>query len=132
MIISIVLIVFVLIDAIDSVMLIGTKVFFQAYRRPLDAVLEFKYLGRVLTAPDDYCPEVVENLRKARRRWAWMLRILGQEGVDPQDIRELLQGGGTGNPPARSRDLGNVLQDWEGPGRVPPQVGPSADKYADE
>ena len=47
---------------------------------PLESVLEFKYLGRVLISSDDEWPEVVGNLRKAGRRWAQMLRILGCEG----------------------------------------------------
>ena len=48
------------------------------------AVSEFNYLGRVLTASDDDWPAVVGNLRKARKRWAVMLRILGQEGSYPR------------------------------------------------
>ena len=51
---------------------------FQAYGRPLDAVLDFKYLGRVLTASYDDWPVVVENLRKVWRHWVCMLIILGR------------------------------------------------------
>ena len=43
---------------------------FLAYGRPLEAVSDVKYLGRVLTDSDENCPVVVGNLRKARRRWA--------------------------------------------------------------
>ena len=32
---------------------------------------------------DDDWPEVVGNLTKVRKRWAWMSRILGREGADP-------------------------------------------------
>ena len=56
---------------------------FKTYRRPLVAVEKFKYPGRVLKASDDDWPAVVGNLRKERKRWARMLRILGQEGADP-------------------------------------------------
>ena len=37
---------------------------FQAYRRPLLTVTEFKFLGWVLNAYDDKCPEVFVNLQK--------------------------------------------------------------------
>ena len=30
----------------------------------------------------DYYPAVISNLRKARRKWSRMSRILGQEGAD--------------------------------------------------
>ena len=49
---------------------------FQAYGRPLVAVSDFKFLGRVLIDLDDNWSEVVENLRKSRKRFARMLRIL--------------------------------------------------------
>ena len=35
-----------------------------------------------MTASDDEGTGVVVNLIKARNRWAWMSRILGQEGAD--------------------------------------------------
>ena len=57
---------------------------FQAYVRPLATVTLFKYLGQVLTAADDYWPEVVGNLWMARKSWARMERILGGEGASPQ------------------------------------------------
>ena len=59
------------------------EVDFQAYGRPLVVVSKFKYIRRVLTASDDDLPAVVGSLRKARRRWARMSRILGWEGADP-------------------------------------------------
>ena len=40
---------------------------FQAYGRSLATVTLFKYLLRVLTAADDKWPEVVGDLRKARK-----------------------------------------------------------------
>ena len=48
------------------------------------AVLEFKYLGRVLMESDENWPEVVGNLSKGQQRWVQMLRILGQEGAEPR------------------------------------------------
>ena len=50
-------------------------VYFQAHGRTLVAVAEFKYLGRVLTASDENWLEVVDNLRKAWKRWARMSRV---------------------------------------------------------
>ena len=61
----------------------STTVAFQAYGRPLVEVSEFKYLGRLLTYSDGYWPAVVGNMRKARKRWAQMSRILGREGSGP-------------------------------------------------
>ena len=52
--------------------------------RPLEMVTSFKYLGRVLSAADDYCPEVVQNLVKAWTVWRRMLRIMIREGVRPR------------------------------------------------
>ena len=42
-------------------------------------------------------------------------------GGAPPDLRELLQGGGSGYCPIWSRDLGHVPQYWEDPWWVPPQ-----------
>ena len=42
-----------------------------------------KYLGQVLTSLDNDWPAVVGNLREARKKWAWLLRILEQEGENP-------------------------------------------------
>ena len=49
---------------------------FQEYRRYLKTVLSLKYLGRVIMASDDHWMEVIENLRKARRWWVRISRIL--------------------------------------------------------
>ena len=35
----------------------------------LPEVSTFKYLGRVLTASVEECPEMVANFREARRQW---------------------------------------------------------------
>ena len=40
---------------------------FQSYIRPIELVTFFKYLGRIMTASDEYFPVVVGNLRKARK-----------------------------------------------------------------
>ena len=53
---------------------------FQEHGRPLNTVLSFKYLRRVLTASYDDWMEFVSNLRKDRWRWDMMSRILRQGG----------------------------------------------------
>ena len=40
---------------------------FHAYGQPVEAVSEFWYLGRLLTATDDDWPAVAGNIKKARR-----------------------------------------------------------------
>ena len=45
-------------------------------------VTSFKYLGCVMTAGDEDCPEGVGNLIKARKSWARLTSILGREGED--------------------------------------------------
>ena len=42
---------------------------FEAYGEPIKNVLAFRYLGRVLTAGDDDCLLLVENLGKAQKIW---------------------------------------------------------------
>ena len=49
---------------------------FQGYRRQLEMVTSFKYLGRVLTEEDDDWPEVVGNLKKAWNSWDRLTRIM--------------------------------------------------------
>ena len=39
---------------------------FHAYRQPMEAVSEFWYLGRLLTATDDDWPAVAGKINKAR------------------------------------------------------------------
>ena len=61
---------------------------FEAYGAPIESVTEFKYLGRILTVPDDDWPEVVRSLGKVRRSWGKFSRVLGREGADPKVSRE--------------------------------------------
>ena len=64
----------------------GAVTAFQDYGRPLASVSEFKYVGRVLTASDDYWPSAVANLRKACQKWDQVSRILGWEGSDAMTL----------------------------------------------
>ena len=54
---------------------------FEAYGGQLEVVDSFTYLGRVMTAGDDDWPAVAGNLKKARRSWGRLSRILGREGA---------------------------------------------------
>ena len=49
---------------------------------PLSQVISFKYLGIVLAAENNYWPEVVCNLRGARKKLEWLTRVLSREGED--------------------------------------------------
>ena len=60
---------------------------FHAYGKPMEAVLEFRYLGRLLTATDDDWPAVAGNIRKAWVSWGRLARVLGREGADPKVSR---------------------------------------------
>ena len=54
----------------------------HAYGTKMRAVMEFKYLGRVLTNTDYDWPAVAGNIRKARANWGRLARILVREGAD--------------------------------------------------
>ena len=56
---------------------------FSAYRRPLEMVTSFKYLGRMISATDNEWPEVARNLDWAKTLWRRMLYILSKEGATP-------------------------------------------------
>ena len=60
---------------------------FKAYGEPMETVSEFRYLGRLLTATDDDWPAVAGNIKKARRIWGRMARVIGREGADPKVSR---------------------------------------------
>ena len=49
---------------------------FEAYGAPINLVSEFKYLGMIVTATDDDWLAVIGNLRKARRSWGRLFRVL--------------------------------------------------------
>ena len=53
----------------------------------MEAVSEFWYLGRLLTATDNDCPEVAGNIKKAQRSWGHLARVLGREEADPKVSR---------------------------------------------
>ena len=57
---------------------------FWAYGRLLDMVTSFKYLERIMTASDENWQAVVGNLRKARKIWSRLERIMGREGASPR------------------------------------------------
>ena len=65
----------------------NTERAFQAYGKPMEAVLEFHYLGRLLTPTDDDWRAVAGNISKARVRWGRLAQVLGREGTDPKVSR---------------------------------------------
>ena len=54
----------------------------SAYGQPMEAVTEFRYLGRILMVTEDDCPAVAGNIKKARRIWGRLARVLDREGAD--------------------------------------------------
>ena len=99
----------------------------QAYQRHLVAVLEFKYLGRVLTASYDNCTAVVGNLRKSRKRWERMLRVLGWEGVKPRTSGNIYK---SIDSTVFHRVLVDFSSDQKEPRQFPPQGGPTSGKIS--
>ena len=65
----------------------NSKWAFKAYGEPMEAVSEFKYVGRILTSTDNDWPAVAWNLKKARQSWGRMARVLSREGADPKVSR---------------------------------------------
>ena len=57
---------------------------FYAYGTRIEAVTEFRYLWRVLTASDDDWLTVAGNIQKARVSWGRLARVLGREGAEPK------------------------------------------------
>ena len=72
------------------------------------AVLEFRYLGRLLTVTDDDWPAVAGNIQKARMSWGRLAWVLGREGADLKVLRSFLYCHDTAGPPLR---VGNVSSD---------------------
>ena len=55
---------------------------FLVYGTLLIAVPYFKYLGRILLSSNNNWPALEQNLRRSRRKWGRMVKILGREGAD--------------------------------------------------
>ena len=53
----------------------------------METVTEFRYLGRLLTATDDDWTAATGNIKKERRRWGRLARVLFREGEDPKVSR---------------------------------------------
>ena len=60
---------------------------FHAYGKPIEAVSEFRYLRRLLTATGDDWPAVAGNIRKARVSWGRLVRVMGRKRADPKVSR---------------------------------------------
>ena len=101
-----------------------------AYGIPLALVTSSKYLGRVLLVADNDWPEVVRNLRKARKKWARLMRVLGTDGADARTSGHIYLAVVNFGNVVRVGDVGDELPYWEGVGRIPPQGGPQADREA--
>ena len=58
------------------------EVVFTVNGEDLEQVSEFKYLGRLLSSNGSDWPAVYYNLKKARKRWMRVSRVLTREGAD--------------------------------------------------
>ena len=58
------------------------EVVFTVNGEPLKGVSLLKYLGRPISSLESDWPAVYYNLKKTRKRWAWVSRVLTQEGAD--------------------------------------------------
>ena len=59
-----------------------SEVTITSYGIPLALVTSFKCLGRILLAADNDWTAVVNNLQRARHKWAWLTKVLSREGAD--------------------------------------------------
>ena len=57
---------------------------FYAYGEELQRVEVFKYLGRLLSYDDDDAQAILGNLRKARKCWARISKVLRAENASPR------------------------------------------------
>lgn len=57
---------------------------FTAYGTELESVTTFRYLGRPLSCTDSDWPALYWNLKKARKRWAQVSRVLTREDSNPR------------------------------------------------
>ena len=60
----------------------GTYMAISAYGIPLSPVTSFKYLGRVISSEEKYCPAVVHNLWRSQQKWLRLYRLLRRKGAD--------------------------------------------------
>jgi hypothetical protein len=54
---------------------------FRIGQEVIATVRDFKYLGRISSDDDDDLPAVRENMKKTRKRWARVSRLLVREGA---------------------------------------------------
>ena len=94
---------------------------FHAYGKPMEAVSEFRYLWRLLTATDDDWSTVAGNIWKAQVSWGRLARVLGREGGGPKIGTEFLYCRDTEGPSLRGGNVGPDEEDGVIPGRLPGQ-----------
>ena len=88
---------------------------FEVYGAPLENVTAFKYLGRVMTAGNDYWPTVVGKLHRARKSWGGLLQKFSREGAYLKVSRHFLKSVTQTVLFFWGGDVGTNPQDGEGP-----------------
>jgi hypothetical protein len=64
----------------------ANEVVITALGEPLNKVDLFDYLGRPLASDNGDWPAVFKNLKKAKKKWAWLSRPLVRAGADPKTV----------------------------------------------
>ena len=55
--------------AVAAESLVALRQSFSAYDKILNCVLQFKYLGRIVSYGDNDTPSIRRSIKKARRQW---------------------------------------------------------------
>ena len=82
---------------------------FESYGAPLENVMEFKYMGQVITEVNDDWPTVVGKLQRVRKSWE-VVADFGPGGGGSEGVRTFFQGGDIGSVVVRGGYVGNNPQ----------------------
>ena len=91
---------------------------FHAYRKPMEDVSEFRYLGRLMTATDNNWPAVAGNIKKGAGELGTFGLGTWQGGGGPESVTEFLHCHDTAGPPLWGEDVSSYEEDGVGPGRL--------------
>ena len=91
---------------------------FEAYRKPIEVVYIFKYLGQIMTAGDDDWTAVAGNLVKALKSWGQLASILSRKGADKRVSGTVFKSGGATGATVWGGDVGADPTEREGAGKL--------------
>ena len=99
------------------------EVVFTVQGTQLEAVSEFRYLGRPFSSTDDDWPAVYQNLSKARKQWARIARVLSRTGASPRTSSMFYQAVVQSVLLYGSRDMDSICNHAQGVRRLPQPSG---------